>query len=65
MLEELQHQSDKSRRLNSLEQELVLCLLNESGEPISIDIQNLRVIDMDDGGMGSLYFLSNHFQVQL
>lgn len=46
------------RNLTFKEQELVFFLLKESEFVENIDVNCLKVMEMNDGGMGSLYFVS-------
>ena len=45
--------------MTASEQGLVLCLLKESKIQLNINVKEVKVIDMEDGGMGSLYFVND------
>ncbi len=58
-MENSQYLKGGVRDLTKAEHKLMLCLLKESQISLNIDINSLKVMEMNDGGMGSLYFVSD------
>jgi hypothetical protein len=56
MLDELHYLDNHPRRLHDWEQKSLRCL-KERIKEISINIESLQVLEMNDGGMGSLRFV--------
>ena len=50
---------EEARLLTFKEQELVSFLLKEAQYAENIDVSSLKVLELDDGGMGGLYFVSD------
>ncbi|PJZ75674.1 DUF6984 family protein [Leptospira neocaledonica] len=50
------------RQINSAEERLLVFLLKKSNlsKYVDLDASKLKVQEMDDGGMGSLFFLANN-----